>query len=284
MDIDKFAPNLSFFFSNGMDAEYSVLGRMARRIWSVAMRDRYGASERAQKLKYHIQTSGRSLHAQEIAFNDIRTTLQALVAIYDNCNSLHTNAYDEAITTPTEESVRRAMAIQLIINRELGLAKNENPIQGAYIIDELTDLVEAAVLAEFERINDRGGVLGAMETMYQRGKIQGESMHYEHKKHSGDLPIVGVNTFTSGDGAMAEQQTVPLMRSTDEEKQRQIANLRAFQARNEAHSTDALVRLQAAARDGGNVFAELMDTAKVCSLGQITTALFEVGGQYRRNM
>ncbi len=284
MDIDKFAPNLSFFFSNGMDAEYSVLGRVARRIWSVAMRDLYGASARAQKLKYHIQTSGRSLHAQEIAFNDIRTTLQALMAIYDNCNSLHTNAYDEAITTPTEESVRRAMAIQLIINRELGLAKNENPIQGAYIIDELTDLVEAAVLAEFERINDRGGVLGAMETMYQRGKIQSESLYYEGKKHTGELPIVGVNTFTSGDGVMTETKTVPLMRSTDEEKQRQIANLRSFQQRNAKRSGDALDRLKAVAREGGNVFAELMGTAKACSLGQITNALFEVGGQYRRNM
>jgi len=284
MDIDKFAPNLSFFFSNGMDAEYSVLGRVARRIWSVAMRDRYGANERSQKLKYHIQTSGRSLHAQEIAFNDIRTTLQALVAIYDNCNSLHTNAYDEAITTPTEESVRRAMAIQLIINRELGLAKNENPIQGAYIIDELTDLVEEAVLSEFERINDRGGVLGAMESMYQRGKIQSESLHYEHKKHSGELPIIGVNTFTSGDGVMEEPQTVPLMRSSDEEKKRQIANLRAFHSRNADRSGEALERLRNVAREGGNVFAELMDTAQVCSLGQITTALFEVGGQYRRNM
>jgi methylmalonyl-CoA mutase len=284
MDIDKFAPNLSFFFSNGMDAEYSVLGRVARRIWSVAMRDRYGANERAQKLKYHIQTSGRSLHAQEIAFNDIRTTLQALMAIYDNCNSLHTNAYDEAITTPTEESVRRAMAIQLIINRELGLAKNENPIQGAYVIDELTDLVEEAVLAEFERINDRGGVLGAMETMYQRGKIQSESLHYEGKKHSGELPIIGVNTFTSGDGVMEEPQTVPLMRSSDEEKKRQIANLRAFQSRNADTSAEALERLQHVAREGSNVFAELMETAQVCSLGQITTALFEVGGQYRRNM
>ncbi len=284
MDIDAFAPNLSFFFSNGMDAEYSVLGRVARRIWSVAMRDRYGANERAQKLKYHIQTSGRSLHAQEIAFNDIRTTLQALVAIYDNCNSLHTNAYDEAITTPTEESVRRAMAIQLIINRELGLAKNENPIQGAYVIDELTDLVEEAVLAEFERINDRGGVLGAMETMYQRGKIQEESLVYEHKKHAGDLPIIGVNTFTAGDGLMETPQTVPLMRSTDAEKQRQIANLRAFQARNADRSGEALTRLQDTARAGGNVFAELMTAAQVCSLGQITTALFEVGGQYRRNM
>ncbi len=284
MDIDAFAPNLSFFFSNGMDAEYSVLGRVARRIWSVALRDRYGANERAQKLKYHIQTSGRSLHAQEIAFNDIRTTLQALVAIYDNCNSLHTNAYDEAITTPTEESVRRAMAIQLIINRELGLAKNENPIQGAYVIDELTDLVEEAVLSEFERINDRGGVLGAMETMYQRGKIQEESLVYEHKKHAGDLPIIGVNTFTSGDGLVEEPKTVPLMRSSSEEKQRQIANLRAFQARNAERSGEALDRLQAVAREGGNVFAELMDAAQVCSLGQITTALFEVGGQYRRNM
>jgi methylmalonyl-CoA mutase len=283
MDIDAFAPNLSFFFSNGMDAEYSVLGRVARRIWSVAMRDRYGANERAQKLKYHIQTSGRSLHAQEIAFNDIRTTLQALVAIYDNCNSLHTNAYDEAITTPTEESVRRAMAIQLIINRELGLAKNENPIQGAYVIDELTDLVEEAVLAEFERINDRGGVLGAMESMYQRGKIQGESLYYEHKKHSGDLPIIGVNTFLREEDEPGGAE-VALMRSTDEEKKRQIANLRAFQSRNADASGEALERLQAVARDGGNVFAELMGTAQVCSLGQITTALFEVGGQYRRNM
>ena len=284
MDIDAFAPNLSFFFSNGMDAEYSVLGRVARRIWSVAMRDLYGANERSQKLKYHIQTSGRSLHAQEIAFNDIRTTLQALMAIYDNCNSLHTNAYDEAITTPTEESVRRAMAIQLIINREFGPAQCENPIQGAYITEELTDLVEEAVLAEFERINDRGGVLGAMETMYQRGKIQEESLFYEHKKHAGDLPIIGVNTFTSGDGLMEEPQTVPLMRSSDEEKRRQIANLRAFQARHAEDAGAALERLRAVAREGGNVFAELMETAQVCSLGQVTTALFEVGGQYRRNM
>ncbi len=284
MDVQKFAPNLSFFFSNGMDAEYSVLGRVARRIWSVAMRDLYGANERSQKLKYHIQTSGRSLHAQEIAFNDIRTTLQALMAIYDNCNSLHTNAYDEAITTPTEESVRRAMAIQLIINRELGLAKNENPLQGAFIIDELTDLVEEAVLAEFERINDRGGVLGAMETMYQRGKIQEESLYYEHRKHSGELPVIGVNTFTSGDGVVEETQTVPLMRSTDEEKRRQIENLRAFQARHADDAPAALDRLQQAARSGGNVFAELMDAVRACSLGQITTALFEVGGQYRRNM
>jgi len=284
MDIDAFAPNLSFFFSNGMDAEYSVLGRVARRIWSVAMRDLYGANERSQKLKYHIQTSGRSLHAQEIAFNDIRTTLQALMAIYDNCNSLHTNAYDEAITTPTEESVRRAMAIQLIINRELGLAKNENPLQGAYVIDELTDLVEEAVLMEFERINDRGGVLGAMETMYQRGKIQQESLTYEHKKHSGELPIIGVNAFRSDEETLEEEKTVPLMRSTDEEKRRQIANLRAFQQRNAGASGEALERLKAVAREGGNLFAELMETARVCSLGQVTTALFEVGGQYRRSM
>jgi isobutyryl-CoA mutase len=284
MDINSFAPNLSFFFSNGMDAEYSVLGRVARRIWSVAMRDLYGADERSQKLKYHIQTSGRSLHAQEIAFNDIRTTLQALMAIYDNCNSLHTNAYDEAITTPTEESVRRAMAIQMIINRELGLAKNENPLQGAYVIDELTDLVEEAVLLEFERINDRGGVLGAMETMYQRGKIQEESLYYEHKKHTGELPIIGVNTFRSDGGTLEEEKTVPLMRSTEEEKRRQIAKLRAFHARNADRAPAALEDLQRAAREGGNVFAELMDTVQTCSLGQITEALFQVGGQYRRNM
>jgi isobutyryl-CoA mutase len=284
MDINSFAPNLSFFFSNGMDAEYSVLGRVARRIWSVAMRDLYGADERSQKLKYHIQTSGRSLHAQEIAFNDIRTTLQALMAIYDNCNSLHTNAYDEAITTPTEESVRRAMAIQMIINRELGLAKNENPLQGAYVIDELTDLVEEAVLLEFERINDRGGVLGAMETMYQRGKIQEESLYYEHKKHTGELPIIGVNTFRSDGGTLEEEKTVPLMRSTEEEKRRQIAKLRAFHARNADRAPAALEDLQRAAREGGNVFAELMEAVRVCSLGQITEALFTVGGQYRRNM
>jgi isobutyryl-CoA mutase len=282
MDLNAFAPNLSFFFSNGMDAEYSVLGRVARRIWAVAMRDLYGADDRSQKLKYHIQTSGRSLHAQEIAFNDIRTTLQALMAIYDNCNSLHTNAYDEAITTPTEESVRRAMAIQLIINRELGLAKNENPLQGAYVIDELTDLVEEAVLSEFERINDRGGVLGAMETMYQRGKIQEESLYYEHKKHSGELPVIGVNTFQSE--AAEQEGTVPLMRSTEEEKRRQIANLRAFQARHADEAPDQLVRLQDAARRGDNLFAGLMEAVRVCSLGQITEALFTVGGQYRRNM
>ena len=282
MDVDAFAPNLSFFFSNGMDAEYAVIGRVARRIWAVAMRELYGASERSQKLKYHVQTSGRSLHAQEIQFNDIRTTLQALLAIYDNCNSLHTNAYDEAITTPTEESVRRAMAIQLIINRELGLAQNENPIQGAYIIDELTDLVEEAVLTEFERISDRGGVLGAMESMYQRGKIQSESMLYEHRKHSGELPVVGVNTFVAeGDAA---PQEVELMRGTETEKQQQIDGLARFHRRHQSQAPAALAELQRVARGGGNVFAELMETVRVASLGQITTALFEVGGQYRRNM
>ncbi len=285
MSVDDFAHNLSFFFSNGMDPEYSVIGRVARRIWAVALRERYGASERSQKLKYHIQTSGRSLHAQEIQFNDIRTTLQALYAIYDNCNSLHTNAYDEAITTPTEESVRRAIAIQLIINRELGLAKNENPLQGSYVVEELTDLVEEAVLQEFERINDRGGVLGAMETMYQRGKIQEESLFYEQQKHSGELPIVGVNTFLSKNGQEeAAAQPVALMRSSEEEKQHQLANLRAFQQRHADRAGAALERLQDAARQEGNLFAELMETVKVCSLGQITHALFEVGGQYRRNM
>ncbi len=284
MDIDDFAPNLSFFFSNGMDPEYSVIGRVARRIWAVAMRERFGASERSQKLKYHIQTSGRSLHAKEIQFNDIRTTLQALMAIYDNCNSLHTNAYDEAITTPTEESVRRAMAIQLIINRELGLAKNENPLQGAFIIEELTDLVEEAVLSEFERINDRGGVLGAMETMYQRGKIQEESMVYEGRKHSGDLPIIGVNTFMSKNGEAENAKPVELMRSSDDEKQHQLEHLLSFQKRNADRSAETLERLKKVARRGDNVFDELMDTVKVCSLGQITQALFEVGGEYRRNM
>ncbi len=291
MAVDDFAPNLSFFFSNGMDAEYTVLGRVARRIWSVAMDKLYGADERAQKLKYHIQTSGRSLHAQEIQFNDIRTTLQALLAIYDNCNSLHTNAYDEAITTPTEESVRRAMAIQLIINRELGLARNENPIQGAYVVDELTDLVEEAVLREFERISDRGGVLGAMESMYQRGKIQEESLLYEHKKHTGELPVIGVNTFRAADDAPATE--VELMRGTDDEKERQIAGVRAFQALHADEAPAALARLQRVARDGetrpeggraGNVFEELLETVRFASLGQITGALFEVGGQYRRSV
>ena len=284
MNIDDFAPNLSFFFSNGMDPEYSVIGRVARRIWAVTMREKYGANERSQKLKYHIQTSGRSLHAKEIQFNDIRTTLQALMAIYDNCNSLHTNAYDEAITTPTEESVRRAIAIQLIINRELGLAKNENPLQGSFIIEELTDLVEEAVLLEFERINDRGGVLGAMESMYQRGKIQEESMLYERRKHSGELPVIGVNTFVSRNGESEEEGHVELMRSSDDEKQHQLRHLREFQRRNAGRSDEALRRLQEVARSEGNVFEELMDTVKACSLGQITRALFEVGGEYRRNM
>ncbi len=283
MSIDDFAPNLSFFFSNGMDPEYTVLGRVARRIWATAMKNKYGANDRSQKLKYHVQTSGRSLHAQEIAFNDIRTTLQALIAIYDNCNSLHTNAYDEAITTPTAESVRRALAIQLVINREWGLAKNENPNQGAFIIDELTDLVEEAVLQEFERISERGGVLGAMETGYQRGKIQEESMYYEHKKHDGSYPIIGVNTFRNAD-ATETGGSIPLQRSTEEEKQGQIRRLREFQARNAAQSPAALAKLRQTVIDNGNVFAELVNAVRVCSLGQITDALFEVGGQYRRSM
>ncbi|OWW21553.1 fused isobutyryl-CoA mutase/GTPase IcmF [Noviherbaspirillum denitrificans] len=283
MHIDDFAPNLSFFFSNGMDPEYTVLGRVARRIWAVAMRDKYGANERSQKLKYHIQTSGRSLHAQEIDFNDIRTTLQALIAIYDNCNSLHTNAYDEAITTPTDESVRRALAIQLIINREWGLAKNENPNQGAYIIEELTDLVEEAVLQEFERIAERGGVLGAMETGYQRGKIQEESMYYEQLKHDGTLPIIGVNTFRNPKGE-AIPQSLELARSTDDEKQSQLKRLADFQTRNAGQGPAMLQRLQQAVINNENVFAVLMDAVRVCSLGQISNALFEVGGQYRRNM
>jgi isobutyryl-CoA mutase len=283
MHIDDFAPNLSFFFSNGMDPEYTVLGRVARRIWAIAMRDKYGANERSQKLKYHVQTSGRSLHAQEIQFNDIRTSLQALIAIYDNCNSLHTNAFDEAITTPTEDSVRRAMAIQLIINREWGLAKNENPNQGAFIIDELTELVEEAVLAEFERISERGGVLGAMETGYQRGKIQDESMHYEMLKHTGELPIIGVNTFRNPHGDTTPE-TLELARSTEEEKQSQLKRLNDFQERHKSNSPSALERLQQAVIDDHNVFEVLMDAVRVCSLGQITNALFEVGGQYRRNM
>ncbi|MDE2048933.1 MAG: methylmalonyl-CoA mutase, partial [Betaproteobacteria bacterium] len=283
MHIDDFAQNLSFFFSNGMDPEYTVLGRVARRIWAVAMRERYGANERSQKLKYHIQTSGRSLHAQEIAFNDIRTTLQALIAIYDNCNSLHTNAYDEAITTPTEESVRRAMAIQLIINREWGLAKNENPNQGAFIIDELTELVEEAVLAEFERISERGGVLGAMETGYQRGKIQDESMHYEMLKHTGEHPIIGVNTFRNPHGDPVPSH-LELARSTDEEKQSQLKRLRDFQARHAGEAPAMLARLRQAVIDNRNVFDVLMEAVRVCSLGQISRALFEVGGQYRRSM
>jgi len=283
MHIDDFAPNLSFFFSNGIDPEYAVIGRVARRIWAKAIKNKYKGNERSQKLKYHIQTSGRSLHAQEIDFNDIRTTLQALYAIYDNCNSLHTNAYDEAITTPTEESVRRAMAIQLIINRELGLAKNENPLQGAFIIEELTDLVESAVLEEFKRINDRGGVLGAMETMYQRGKIQEESLYYETLKHTGEYPIVGVNTFLNKNGSPT---IVPgeVIRATEEEKQYQINALKVFQDRNEGQSETILKQLQKTAIVGGNIFEQLMEVCKVCSLGQISKALYEVGGQYRRNM
>lgn len=283
MHIDDFAPNLSFFFSNGMDPEYTVMGRVARRIWAVAMKEKYGANERSQKLKYHIQTSGRSLHAQEIQFNDIRTTLQALIAIYDNCNSLHTNAFDEAITTPTEDSVRRAMAIQLIINREWGLAKNENPNQGAFIIEELTELVEEAVLAEFERIAERGGVLGAMETGYQRGKIQDESMHYEMLKHTGELPIIGVNTFRNPHGD-AVMDKLELARSTDDEKQNQLKRLQDFHTRHADQSPAMLKSLQQAVIDNKNVFEVLMDAVRVCSLGQITNALFEVGGQYRRNM
>ena len=283
MQIDDFAPNLSFFFSNGMDPEYTVLGRVARRLWAVTMKEKYGANDRSQKLKYHIQTSGRSLHAQEVDFNDIRTTLQALIAIYDNCNSLHTNAYDEAITTPTDESVRRALAIQLIINREWGLAKNENPNQGAFVLDELTDLVEEAVLQEFERIAERGGVLGAMETGYQRGKIQEESLLYEHKKHDGSLPIIGVNTFRNPNGDTVPQ-ALQLARSTDDEKQSQLKRLADFHQRHEDQAQQALAALQQAAINDENVFAQLMAAARVCSLGQITEALFEVGGQYRRSM
>jgi methylmalonyl-CoA mutase len=283
MHIDDFAPNLSFFFSNGVDPEYSVIGRVARRIWAKAIRNKYGGNERSQMLKYHIQTSGRSLHAQEIDFNDIRTTLQALYAIYDNCNSLHTNAYDEAITTPTEESVRRAVAIQLIINRELGLAKNENPMQGSFIIEELTDLVEEAVLTEFKRITDRGGVLGAMESMYQRNKIQEESLYYETLKHTGAYPIIGVNTFLSSKGSPT---VVPeeVIRSTTDEKQQQISNVRAFEERNAANAVQALRVLKETAIRNHNIFAGLMEAAKVCSLGQMTNALYQVGGQYRRNM
>ena len=286
MNIDDFAPNLSFFFSNGMDPEYTVIGRVARRIWATAIKNKYGGNERSQKLKYHVQTSGRSLHAQEIDFNDIRTTLQALIALHDNCNSLHTNAYDEAITTPTEESVRRAMAIQMIITKEFGLMKNENAYQGAFIIEELTDLVEAAVLAEFQRISDRGGVLGAMETQYQRGKIQEESMHYEMMKHDGSLPIIGVNTYvnpaTLADGYEAPK--IELARASKEEKELQIANLRDFQQRHSDRSAEMLARLQKTATSGGNIFAELIETVQYCSLGQITRALYQVGGQYRRNM
>ncbi|MEE9178762.1 MAG: methylmalonyl-CoA mutase family protein [Acidimicrobiia bacterium] len=283
MDIDEFAPNLSFFFSNGVDAEYAVIGRVARRIWAKAIRDKYGGDERSQKLKYHIQTSGRSLHAQEISFNDIRTTLQALYALHDNANSLHTNAYDEAITTPTEESVRRALAIQLIISKELGLAKNENPLQGSFIISELTELVEEAILTEFERLNSRGGVLGAMERQYQRTKIQEESLYYEQQKESGEYPIVGVNTFLSKEGSPFEMPR-ELIRSTDDDKTRQITNSRAFQDRNQEAARAALADLQQTAVHGENIFHQLMETAKVASLGQMSRAMYEVGGQYRRNM
>lgn len=285
MNIDDFAPNLSFFFSNGLDPEYTVIGRVARRIWAVVMREKYGANDRSQKLKYHIQTSGRSLHAQEIDFNDIRTTLQALMALQDNCNSLHTNAYDEAITTPTEESVRRAMAIQMIITKEHGLSKNENPLQGAFVIEELTQLVEEKVLEEFDRMNDRGGVLGAMETQYQRGKIQEESMHYEHLKHSGQLPIIGVNTYLNPNPPSEEAiNNMEIARASKEEKDLQIANLASFKEANANNSQKALGKLKEVAKTGGNIFEELMETVKVASLGQITQALYEVGGQYRRNM
>jgi len=284
MNIDDFAPNLSFFFSNGMDPEYTVIGRVARRIWARAMRERYGASSRSQMLKYHIQTSGRSLHAQEISFNDIRTTLQALYALFDNCNSLHTNAFDEAITTPTEQSVRRAVAIQMIISQELGLNFCENPWQGSFIVNELTDLVEEAVYQEFERISERGGVLGAMDTMYQRGKIQDESLYYEHKKHDGSLPLIGVNTFLPKEGQEDEVHELELIRSSDGEKQDQIRHVRAFQSIHSDVSAEALARLQQVARERGNVFAELMETVKSNSLGQISAALYSVGGEYRRNM
>ncbi len=283
MKIDDFAPNLSFFFSNGIDPEYAVIGRVARKIWAKAMKLKYKGNERSQMLKYHIQTSGRSLHAQEIDFNDIRTTLQALYAIYDNCNSLHTNAYDEAITTPTEESVRRAMAIQLIINKELGLSKNENPIQGSFIIEELTDLVEEAVLSEFDKITERGGVLGAMETMYQRGKIQEESLYYETLKHTGEFPIIGVNTYLSSKGSPT---ILPkeVIRATEEEKQYQISMLTELHKGNASQTQELLRELQLASIRNENIFEKLMEAAKYCSLGQITEALFEVGGQYRRNM
>jgi methylmalonyl-CoA mutase len=285
MPIDSFAPNLSFFFSNGLDPEYNVIGRVARRIWAVAMKRKYGGSVRAQQLKYHIQTSGRSLHSQDIQFNDIRTTLQALCAIYDNCNSLHTNAFDEAITTPSTESVRRALAIQLIINREWGLTRNENMNQGSFIFEELTRLVEEAVLAEFDRLTERGGVLGAMETGYQRNKIQEESLYYEALKHSGELPIIGVNTFR--DPHASEDQmsdTLELARATEAEKQSQLKRLADFKKRHETEAPAALERLQQVALTNGNLFAELMNTVRSCSLGQITQALYAVGGQYRRNM
>jgi methylmalonyl-CoA mutase len=289
MDVNKFAPNLSFFFSNGLDAEYTVIGRVARRIWAIAMKDMYDVDDKGQKLKYHVQTSGRSLHAQEVHFNDIRTTLQALLAIQDQCNSLHTNAYDEAVTTPTEESVRQAMAIQMIVNRESGWTKCENPLQGSFFAEQLTDMVEEAVLQEFERLSARGGVLGAMESQYQRGKIQEESMHYETLKHSGELPIIGVNTYqnASASGLTAEDAdsfSMELVRSSPEEKDACLDRLSAFHQKHKDAAPVALARLQEVARAEGNLFEELMETVKVASLGQITQALFEVGGQYRRNM
>src|SRR5947207_1945572 len=284
MSIDDFAPNLSFFFSNGMDPEYAVIGRVARRIWARAMRELYQAGPRSQMLKYHVQPSGRSLHAREISFNDIRTTLQALYALFDNCNSLHTNAYDEALTTPTEESVRRAVAIQLIINRELGLNKIQNPWQGSFAIEYLTDLVEEAVYKEFDALSERGGVLGAMETMYQRGKIQEESLYYETRKHDGSLPLIGVNTFLAEHAAASERAAVPLIRSTETEKQDQVNSVREFQQRNAEHGGPALSRLQQAAAGEGNVFGELLNAVRVCSLGEISHALYEVGGQYRRGV
>ena len=284
MHVDDFAPNLSFFFSNGMDPEYTVLGRVARRLWAVAMKEKYGANDRSQKLKYHIQTSGRSLHAQEIQFNDIRTTLQALYALFDNCNSLHTNAYDEAITTPTEESVRRAVAIQMIINKELGLNFNENPWQGSFIVDKLTDIVEEAVYKEFEAISERGGVLGAMDTMYQRGKIQEESLYYEHKKHDGSLPLIGVNTFLPKDHGGDIVTEIELIRSTEGEKGQQIDNVAGYQGNGNGYAAEGLKSLQATARERRNVFASLMEAVKTHSLGQISHALYDVGGEYRRNM
>ena len=282
MAVDDFAPNLSFFFSNGMDPEYTVLGRVARRIWAITLRERYGANPRSQKLKYHIQTSGRSLHAQEMSFNDIRTTLQALIAVYDNCNSLHTNAHDEAFTTPSAESVRRALAIQMIINREWGLARNENPNQGSFIIEELTDLVEQAVLSEFDRLSERGGVLGAMETGYQRGKIQEESLYYETRKHDGSYPIIGVNTFLNDDDSA--QTEIELARGTESEKQGQLERLKQFQRQHQDAAESALEAVKDVALRGENVFYPLMDAARVCSLGQLTQAFFEVGGKYRRGM
>jgi methylmalonyl-CoA mutase len=288
MDLDSFGPNLSFFLSNGMEPEYTVIGRVARRVWAIAMREKYGASERSQKLKYHIQTSGRSLHSQDIQFNDIRTTLQALCAIYDNCNSLHTNAFDEAITTPSTESVRRALAIQLIINREWGLAKNENPLQGSFVVEALTDLVEEAVLAEFDRITERGGVLGAMETGYQRSKIQEESIYYETLKHTGEMPIIGVNTFRdphADDKDLVEAGgCLELARATPEEKESQLTRLAEFHKAHEAEAPEALRQLQEAALSGRNIFAEMMNAVRSCSLGQISQALYDVGGKYRRNM